>query len=280
MSHRARRRLINRAMLTLATLCAIAAMVPVLSVLIHVFRAGSGAISLDFFTKTPAPVGEPGGGMANALIGSVIIVTGASLVGLPVGILGGIYLSEFGENRFAAWVRFAADVVNGVPSIVAGLFVWPLIVVPMGRFSALAGSAALTVIMIPLVMRTTEEMLRLVPRSQRDGALAVGATRARTTLCVVLPAAMSGVVTGCLLAIARIFGETAPLLFTSFGNYWWSLKLDQPMASLPVQIYNYAVSPYDDWHELAWAGALVLVSLTLTLNVLARLATRGKFKLT
>jgi len=279
MRTRACRRWINRAMLTASVVCAVLAMVPVFSVLYYVARQGYGGINLDFFRSLPKPVGEPGGGMKNAIVGSLVLVAGACLVGLPVGLLGGVYLSEYGNTPLARWVRFAADVLNGVPSIVAGLFVWPLIVVPMGGFSALAGSLALAVIMTPLVMRTTEEMLRMVPRSQRDASYAVGATQARTVAGVVMPGALAGVVTGVLLATARITGETAPLLFTAFGNQWWNLSVLKPMASLPLQIYTYAISPFEDWHRQAWAGALVLVSITLALNILARLATRGRVKL-
>ncbi|MCC7490983.1 MAG: phosphate ABC transporter permease PstA [Fimbriimonadaceae bacterium] len=267
-------------MLAGASLCALLCAVPVMAVLLYVTIKGIGSVNWDFFTQIQKPVGEAGGGMKHALVGSLIVVGGASLVGLPVGLAGGIYLAEFGEGRFAAAVRFAADTINGVPSIVAGLVIWPLVVVPMRSFSAIAGSLALAIIMIPLVMRTTEEMLRLVPRSQRDAALAVGATRARTTLSVVLPAAVGGVVTGTLLALARIAGETAPLLFTCLGNQWFSLRLDHPIATLPVQIYTYAIAPFDDWHRQAWAGALVLVSGTLLVNVLARVATRRRHDFT
>lgn len=269
----------SKLMLALCSLAAVLAIVPVVSVFVYVAAEGLGAINLDFFLRHPAPVGEPGGGMANALVGSLVIVGGACLVGLPIGLLGGIYLAEFGGGQFAWWVRFAADVLNGVPSIVAGVFIWAVVVVPMGTPSAIAGSLALSVILIPLVMRTTEEMLRLVPRSQRDASLAVGATRTRTTLGVVLPAAIAGVVTGILLALARIMGETAPLLFTALGNQWFSLDVRAPMASLPVQIYSYAISPFDEWHRQAWAGALVLVAIVLSISILARVVTRGKFRL-
>jgi phosphate transport system permease protein len=209
--------------------------------------------------------------MANAMVGTVMLVAGACAIGVPVGVLGGVYLSEFGRNRFGGWVRFAADVINGVPSIVMGIFTYSLIVLPQKHFSGLSGSFALGIIMIPIVMRTTEEMLRLVPRSQRDASLALGATYSRTTFGVTLPSAMTGIVTGILLGVARVAGETAPLLFTAFGNRFWSFNPNQPVAALPLQIFNYAISPYEDWHRQAWAGALVLVTFSLVINLAARL---------
>lgn len=274
-----RRRCTNWAMLSAAVAGTALVLVPLLSVLSYVWNQGRHALGWQFFTHLPVPVGEPGGGMANAIVGSLCMVGGACALGLPVGLAGGIYLAEFGRGRLALATRFCADVLNGVPSIVAGVFVYELVVRPMKGFSALAGSFALAVILVPLVMRTSEEMLRLVPRSQRDAALAVGASEARTVSGVVIPAALAGLTTGALLAIARIAGETAPLMFTAFGNQFWSLKLREPAAALPLQIFTYATGPYPEWHEQAWTGALVLVGLTLTLNVLARVATRGRYRL-
>lgn len=275
---RARRRLANTLMWVLATLSALAALVPLGFVLYYIAAQGLPALNLDFFTHVPRPVGEPGGGMANAIVGTIILIALASLVGLPIGLLGGIYLAEFGANRFAGIIRFAADVLSGVPSIVIGIFVYALVVVPMHRFSALAGGAALGIMMIPTVMRTSEELIRLVPASLREAALSLGATHPRTVFKVVLLAARAGVVTGVLLAIARIAGETAPLLFTAFGSNLWSARLDQPIASLPVQIFTYAIAPYDNWHAQAWAGALVLVVMILILSAAARYATRGRLR--
>jgi phosphate transport system permease protein len=245
----------------------------------YVVVQGISGINLDFFTKLPKPVGEPGGGLGNAIVGSVIMVGLASLVGLPIGILGGIYLAEFGNNRFAWGVRFLADVLSGVPSIVIGMFAWAWVVVPTQRLSATAGGAALGVMMIPLVMRTTEELVRLVPMSLREASLSLGATHWRTVFKVVLVAAKGGVVTGVLLAVSRIAGEAAPLLMTAGATTFWSTRIDQPMPSLPVQIYLYAMQPYDDWHRQAWAAALVLVSMVLVLSIAARYATRGRLRI-
>ncbi len=270
------RRARNAAMWLIACGAAALAVVPLLLVLYYVLRQGLPALNLDFFTQMPKPVGEPGGGMANAIVGSLILIGLASVIGLPVGILGGVYLAEFGHSRFAWIVRFAADVLSGVPSIVIGVFVYAMVVLPMKHFSAMAGGIALGIIMIPTIIRTTEELLRLVPLALRDAALSLGAPHWRTVLQIVLPAARAGVITGVLLAVARIAGETAPLLFTAFGNRFWSTELNQPIASLPVQIYTYAIAPYDDWHAQAWAGALVLIGIVLILSVAARLATRGR----
>lgn len=255
-----------------------AALLPLVMVVYYILAQGLSGLDTAFFTQLPRPVGEPGGGMAHAIVGTIILVGLASLVGLPIGILGGIYLAEFGDNRFGWSVRFGADVLAGVPSIVTGVFVYALVVLPMRGFSALAGGVALGVIMIPIVMRTTEELVRLVPVSLREGALSLGAAQWQTIVRVVLPAAKGGIITGLLLAVARIAGETAPLLFTSPGNLFWSTRLDQPIASLPVQIFTYAISPYDDWHRQAWAGALVLVGMVLILSLAARYATRGRFR--
>jgi phosphate transport system permease protein len=262
-----------------STLAAALALLPLGLVLYYVTAQGISAINLDFFIKLPKPVGEPGGGMANAIVGSLIIVGLASLVGLPIGILGGIYLAEFGKGRFAWAIRFAADVLSGVPSIVIGILIWATVVVTMKTFSALAGGAALGVMMVPIVMRTTEELIKLVPRSLREASLSLGATHFRTTFRIVLSAAKGGVVTGVLLAVARVSGEAAPLLLTAGSTTFWSIRLDQPMPSLPVQIFTYAIQPYDDWRRQAWAAALVLVSLMLILSAAARYATRGRFRL-
>jgi len=274
-----RRKAANGAMWGLATLSIFACLLPLGLVLYYVIAQGAAGINLDFFTKLPKPVGEPGGGMANAIAGSLVLVGLASLVGLPIGILGGIYLAEFGKGRFAWTVRFLADVLSGVPSIVVGIFIWAMVVVPTHRLSGLAGGAALGVMMIPTVMRTTEELVRLVPMSLREASLSLGATHWRTVLKVVLVAAKGGVVTGVLLAVSRIAGEAAPLLLTAGGSSFWATRIDQPMPSLPVQIFTYAIQPYDDWHRQAWAAALVLVSLVFVLSVAARYATRGRFRM-
>ncbi|HWQ07693.1 MAG TPA: phosphate ABC transporter permease PstA [Holophaga sp.] len=250
------------------------AIVPLVAVLGYLVMKGFGGLSWSFLVELPKPVGETGGGMANALMGSAIMVGMACLFGLPVGLLGGVYLAEFGDNTFAKCVRFCTDVLAGVPSITVGIFVYTLIVLSMRRFSALAGAVALAILMLPIVMRTTEELLRLVPTTLREAGLALGLPKWRVILGVVLRTGASGIATGIMLAVARVAGETAPLLFTAFGSRFVSLKLDQPMGSLPVQIYTYAVSPYEDWHRQAWAAALVLVLLVLALNLLARVLTR------
>jgi len=273
-----KRRVTNLVMLGGTWICTAIVVVPVVMVLYYVVLQGYPALSIEFLTQMPKPVGEPGGGMANALVGSLILVGGACLIGLPIGVLGGIYLAEFGQNRFGWWVRFFSDVLNGVPSIVMGVFVYCVVVVPMGHCSALSGCIALGLMMVPLVMRTTEDLVAMVPRSQREASLALGATHARTVFSIVLPIARGGVITGILLAVARIAGETAPLLFTAFGNRFFNTSLKQPIASLPVQIYTYAIAPYDDWHAQAWAGALVLVGLVFVLSVVARVATRGQIR--
>lgn len=250
------------------------ALVPLVAVLGYLIMKGAGGLSWSFFTQLPKPVGETGGGMANALSGSAILVGLACLIGLPVGLLGAIYLAEYGDNAFGKGVRFCTDVMSGVPSIAVGIFVYGLVVLRMRRFSALAGAMTLAILMLPIVMRTTEELLRLVPVTLREAGLALGLPKWRVILGVVLRTGASGIATGIMLAIARVAGETAPLLFTAFGSRFISLKLDQPMGSLPVQIYTYAVSPYEDWHRQAWAAALVLVLLVLALNLLARAITR------
>ena len=250
------------------------ALIPLGFILTYVIRNGLPALSLGFFTQMPKPVGEPGGGMANAIAGTLILVGLAALVAVPIGIVSGIYVSEFRRTRLASAVRFSADILNGVPSIVIGLFAYTAAVLPFRRFSALAGGLALGIMMIPIIVRTTEELLNLVPGALRDGALALGASRARAVFTVILPAALPGILTGVLVALARIAGETAPLLFTAFNNRFWSTRLDQPIASLTVQVYTYAISPYDDWHRQAWAGATVLIGAILLFSLLARATTR------
>lgn len=252
------------------------AVFPLFSVLLYISVRGLGGLSWSFFTESPQPVGEPGGGIANALVGSAILVGIAGAVGIPLGVLAGVRLSEMGQDRVTRWVRFSADVMSGVPSIVVGIFVYSILVLTMGHFSALAGGVALGILMLPTITRTTEEILRLVPDSLREAGLALGVPRWRVILWVVLRTAAPGVVTGIMLAIARAAGETAPLLFTALGNRFLSTALDQPMGSLPVQIYTYAVSPFEEWHRQAWAAALVLLSLIILLNVAARLITHTK----
>ena len=269
-----RRRMTSQIMTGLCFGSVIIALVPLALILFFVLARGLTALNLDFFTQTPKPTGETGGGMANAIVGTLILCGIGGSVAVPIGVLSGIYIAEFQKSRFASVVRFSADTLNGVPSIVVGVFVYTLIVLPVKQFTALAGGIALGVMMIPIITRTTEELLRLVPPSLREGALALGATRARATFTVVLPAALPGIITGIVLALARIAGETAPLLFTAFNNHFWSTSLAQPISSLTVQVFTYAISPYEDLHRQAWAGAFVLVSIVLACSVLARLATR------
>ena len=272
----ARRRGMSVVMVALTCAAAALAIVPLVVILAYLLEQGAGALSLDFFTNMPRPVGEPGGGMANAIVGTLILIGIASAVGLPVGIGAGLYLAERGSTRLANIVRFLADVLNGLPSIVMGIFAWQFLVRPFGHFSALAGGAAIGAMMIPLVTRTTEEMVRTVPQSLREAALALGYPRWRTSLQIVLRTALGGIVTGVLVAVARVAGETAPLLFTAFGNQFWSTQVTQPIAALPLQVFVYAISPYDEWHAHAWAGALVLIALVLVISILARLAVRSR----
>jgi phosphate transport system permease protein len=250
------------------------ALVPLAFVLFFVTSQGIRSLNFDFFTQMPKPVGEPGGGMANAIVGTLIVAGLGSLMAIPIGIVSGVYMSEYAGTRFSSAVRFAADTLNGVPSIVIGVFAYGIAVLPFRQFSALAGGFALGIMMIPIIARTTEELLLLVPGTMREGALALGATRARAVFSVVLPAALPGIVTGIVLALARIAGETAPLLFTSFNNRFFTTKLTQPIGTLTVQVFAYSISPYEDWHRQAWAGALVLVSIVLCCSLLARLVTR------
>jgi phosphate transport system permease protein len=250
------------------------ALVPLAFVLFFVVSQGIQSLNVAFFTHMPAPVGELGGGMANSIVGTLILVGLGALFAVPIGILSGVYMSEYAGTRFASLVRFAADTLNGVPSIVIGVFVYGIAVLPFKQFSALAGGLALGVMMIPILARTTEELLLLVPGTMREGALALGATHARAVFTVVVPSAAQGIITGIVLAIARVAGETAPLLFTSLNNGFFTTKLTRPISSLTVQVYSYASSPYQDWHRQAWAGALVLVTIVLTCSLLARFATR------
>jgi phosphate transport system permease protein len=257
-------------------LAAVIALVPLISVLYYVTARGIGGINLDFFTELPKPVGEAGGGMANAIVGTLKLVLLACAIGIPPGVLAGVYLAEFGHSRFGKLVRFSADVMSGVPSITVGIFVYSLVVLQTKQFSALAGGIALAVLMLPTVTRTTEELLKLVPESLREAALGLGLPKWRATLRVMLRTAAPGIATGVMLAVARVAGETAPLLFTAFNNRFWSSGLNEPTASLPVNIYTYAVSPYEEWHRQAWTAALVLLLLVLLLNVSARLLVRNR----
>lgn len=261
-----------------ACMCAILVVLPLVLVFYHLIKLGFSSINWAFFTQLPKPVGEAGGGMGNAIVGTFILLGQAALIGVPVGVLGGVFLSEYGKSGINWWIRFAADILNGVPSIVWGLVVYALVVVPMHGFSALAGGIVLGLMMIPLVMRTTEEVLHLVPGGYREAALALGVSKWKTVLQIVVRTALRGIVTGVLLALARVAGETAPLLFTALGNSMWARKLTQPISALPLQIFNYAISPYDDWHRQAWAGALVLLFLVLFINISVRLLTRERWK--
>ncbi len=254
-------------------LCGLAALVSVsvlFFILGYLFWNGARSLSWAFFTHLPTPVGESGGGMANAIVGTVKLLLLAAATGLPVGFLAGVYLAEFGGKTFSFLVRYTTDLLNGVPSIVMGIFAYTVVVLPMHRFSALAGGLALGAMMIPIAVRSTEEFLRAVPQPLREAGLALGASRWKTVAIVVIPAALRGVITGVMLDLARVAGETAPLLFTAFNNRFWSSGWDQPTASLPVMIFTYAISPYDDWHRQAWAAALVLLMLVLAANILAR----------
>lgn len=268
-----RRRIIDIAARSACFVALLIAIVPLASLLFYVGANGIGGLNWEFFTELPKPVGELGGGFANAIVGTLILVSIACAISLPLGILAGVYLAEFGDNRFAKTVRFSADVMSGVPSIAVGVFAYTVFVLTMRRFSALAGGFALSVIMLPTITRTTEELIKLVPDSLREAGLALGIPKWRVIIRVVLRTGAPGIATGVMLAVARAAGETAPLLFTALNNRFWSARPDQPIASLPVQIYTYAVSPYDDWHRQAWAAALTLVAMVLTLNITARLIT-------
>jgi phosphate transport system permease protein len=276
---RALRRMISNAMVGLMIGAVLVALLPLFLILIDLVAKGAGSLSVDFFTRTPAPAGETGGGVAHAIVGTLIIVGTASLIGLPIGIAAGIYCAEYPGSRLTWVTRFVADVMNGTPSIVVGVFAWAWIVATQKHFSALAGSAALAMLMIPMVLRTTEEMIKLVPNSLREAALALGYPRWRTSLSIVVRTTLPGIVTGSLLAVARIAGETAPLLFTALGSQYLSFDLDQPMAALPLTVFTYATGPYEEWHRNAWAAALVLIIVVLVLSLGARLATRRRFDL-
>ena len=259
---------------------AILVIAPLALVFWHLLRNGASSINLDFFTKLPKPVGEVGGGMVNAIVGSLELLGLASVVGIPIGVLGGVYLAEYGSARGNAMLRFVADVLNGVPSITWGVVVYGLVVLPFKGFSAYAGGLALGLMMIPLIMRTTEEVLLLVPNGYREAALALGISRWRTIVSIVMKTATKGIVTAILLALARVAGETAPLLFTAFGNHFWNHSLHEPIAALPLQVFTYAISPYDDWHRQAWAGALVLLVGIFLINILVRFFTRERSRQT
>ena len=260
---------------TIAFVSAILVIAPLGLVFFHLLVNGAGSVNWDFFTKLPAPVGAVGGGMANAIVGSLKLLALASVIGIPVGVLGGVYLAEYGSTRINSILRFLADVLNGIPSITWGVVVYGLVVLRFKGFSAYAGGLALGLIMIPLILRTTEEVVLLVPNGYREAALALGVSRWKTIVHIVMKTASRGIITGILLALARVGGETAPLLFTAFGNRFWNHSLSQPIAALPLQIFTYSISPYDDWHRQAWAGALVLVTGVFCVNVIVRILTRG-----
>ncbi|MGA7694031.1 MAG: phosphate ABC transporter permease PstA [Candidatus Sulfotelmatobacter sp.] len=269
-----RRRVTDHVMTGVAVLTVILVLVPLFAIFAYLVYRGVGSINWAFLTQTPKPVGEAGGGMANAIVGSAFILALASILGVPMGVGAGIYLAEYGRNRFGDVIRFTADVLNGVPSIVIGIVAYSIVVLYQKHFSALAGGAALAIMMIPTITRTTEEMLLLVPQALREAAYGLGIPRWRTTLSITLRTATSGVITGIMLAFARVAGETAPLLFTAFGNQFWNLRANQPTAALPLQIFTYAISPYDEWHRQAWAGALVLIILIVTAVAAVRFAVR------
>jgi phosphate transport system permease protein len=274
----ARRRAVNAGMTVLAGAAVVVALVPLASLLWLVISKGASGLSFAFFTHLPTPVGEPGGGIGNALAGTLYIVGLACVLGLPVGIGAGVFLAERGDGRLGGAIRFTTDVLAGVPSIVIGIVAYGLLVVPMKRFSALAGAFALALLMVPTLARATEELVRLVPGTLREASLALGVPQWKTSLRIVVRTALGGIVTAILLAVARAAGETAPLLFTALNNQYWNFRADQPTASLTVQIFNYAISPYEDWHQKAWTAALVLLLLVGSLNLLARLATRSRLR--
>jgi phosphate transport system permease protein len=266
-----RRKAVNAVMLTITGLCTLFATGTLVFILGYLFIHGGTSLTWDFFTKLPTPVGESGGGMANAIVGSAKLLLIASLVGVPVGFLGGVYLAEFGGTTFSFVVRYVTDLLNGVPSIVIGIFAYTLIVLPQKHFSTIAGGLALGVMMVPIAVRSAEVFLRAVPVSLREGAVALGASKAKAILTVVIPAAKGGIITGIMLDLARVAGETAPLLFTSFSNRFWSPGWEQPTAALPVMIFTYAIAPYEDWHRQAWSAGFVLLTLVLAVNVIAHL---------
>jgi phosphate transport system permease protein len=271
MARNSRRNAVNNIMLTLCGICAVLTVSTLFLILGYLLYNGGKSLSLGFFTRLPLAPGQDGGGIANAILGSAEIVVLATIIGLPVGFFAGIYLAEFGGKTFSFIVRYTADLLNGIPSIVIGIFAWTVLVVPMHHFSAFAGGMALSLMLIPITARSTEQFLLEVPRAMREGALALGANKWRTIASVIVPAARKGIMTGMILGVARISGETAPLLFTSLNNQFWSTGLAEPTASLPVTIYNYATSPYEDWHRQAWAGGLVLLAVVLLANIAARM---------
>jgi phosphate transport system permease protein len=260
---------LDRGAVYFLSLCTAIVLLPLFSILYDLLNQGFSALNWDFFTKLPKPVGEPGGGMANAIVGTLILLGIALGVGVPVGLANGLYLSEYANHRFAHVIRFITDVMNGIPSIVYGIFAYTLFVIPLRSFSALSGGAALGIMMIPIITRTTEQFIRMVPASLREAAMALGVPRWRVSIDIVLQTAAGGILTGIMVALARVAGETAPLLFTAFGNRFWHSSLMQPIAALPIQIFAYAISPFDDWHRQAWAGALVLIALVFIANLLA-----------
>jgi phosphate transport system permease protein len=270
------RQLKSRTMAMVMFCCAVVVMAPLFLVLYFLVREGASSLDWNFFTQLPKPTGEMGGGMAHAIVGTMVLLAMAAVIGVPLGVMGGIYLAEYGSDRGNNWIRFAADVLNGVPSIVWGMVVYGLLVVPFKTFSAYAGGVALGLMMIPLVMRTTEEVLVLVPQGYREAGLALGIARWKIITVIVVKTALKGIITGILLATARVAGETAPLLFTALGNNFWTHRLSDPISALPLQIFAYAISPYDDWHRQAWAGALVLMALILGLNILVRVLSRDR----
>jgi phosphate transport system permease protein len=273
------RRLTNQGATAFAIVAAILVLIPLLAIFAYLVIKGIGSVNIAFLTQTPKPPGETGGGMANGIVGTALILAIASVIGIPLGIGSGIYLAEYGRNRFGDLIRFTADVLNGVPSIVMGIAAYSLIVVPQKHFSALSGGVALGIMMVPTVTRATEEMLLMVPNVVREAAYGLGIPRWRTTLSITLRTASAGVITGCMLAFARVAGETAPLLFTAFGNQFWNLKLNQPTAAVSLQVFTYAISPYEDWHKQAWAGALILILLIVGAVAAVRIATsRGRLK--
>jgi len=272
-----RRKVRNGVMLSLSFTSALIALIPLVLIFVYTISKGAGYLNLEFFIEMPKPVGESGGGMANAIAGTMVLVSLGSAIGLPIGIITGIYLAEFGNNKFGFMVRFMTDVLSGVPSIVAGVVAYTLVVIPMKHFSAFAGGVAMAILMIPTVTRTTEEMIRLVPDSFREAGLALGIPQWKTTLQIVLRTAFRGIVTGILLAIARVAGETAPLLFTALGNRFWSTEIDQPIGSLTVFIYDYAKAPFEDWNNQAWTAALVLIVMISVLSFAVRFVTRSRY---
>jgi phosphate transport system permease protein len=277
MNRRILRRWKSNAMVALMIGAVVLALAPLFFILFDLVVRGASSLSLDFFTETPAPIGQPGGGVAHAIVGTLIIVGTASLIGIPLGVAAGLYCAEYPGSRLTTATRFIADVLNGTPSIVIGVFVWAWIVANQKHFSAFAGSVALAILMIPMVLRTTEEMIRLVPNSLREAALALGYPRWRTSLSIVVRTTLPGIVTGSLLAVARIAGETAPLLFTALGSNYMARSLDEPMAALPLVVFQYATGPFEAWHQDAWAAALVLILIVLLLSVVARLALRNRW---